>query len=45
MPQRNGLSILDMVIFAVFFAVAVSVSMYKSRREETGEDFFWPAGD
>ncbi len=41
MPQRTGLSILDIVVFfAAFFAVVISVSMYKSRREETGEDFF-----
>jgi len=31
---------LDVVVFVLFFAVVVGVSMYKSRREETGEDFF-----
>jgi SSS family solute:Na+ symporter len=31
---------LDLTIFILFFAVVVSVSMYKSRRERTGEDFF-----
>jgi uncharacterized sodium:solute symporter family permease YidK len=35
-----GLSNLDVIIFLAFFAVVVGVSMYKSRREETGEDFF-----
>jgi SSS family solute:Na+ symporter len=30
----------DITIFVAFFAVVVSVSMYKSRREKTGEDFF-----
>ena len=31
---------LDFSMFVVFFIVVVSVSMYKSRREKTGEDFF-----
>ncbi len=31
---------LDLSIFVLFFMVVVSVSMYKSRRERTGEDFF-----
>ncbi|MHC4194092.1 MAG: sodium:solute symporter family transporter, partial [Planctomycetota bacterium] len=31
---------LDIVVFLAFFGVVVGVSMYKSRREETGEDFF-----
>jgi SSS family solute:Na+ symporter len=31
---------LDLTIFIAFFAVVVGVSMYKSRREKTGEDFF-----
>jgi SSS family solute:Na+ symporter len=35
-----GLHWLDLAIFVAFFAVVVGVSMYKSRREETGEDFF-----
>ena len=35
-----GLSWLDIGVFLAFFAVVVGVSMYKSRKEETGEDFF-----
>jgi len=35
-----GLSLLDVIIFLAFFGVVVSVSMYKSRKEETSEDFF-----
>jgi len=31
---------LDLTIFVVFFIVVVGVSMYQSRREKTGEDFF-----
>lgn len=31
---------LDLTIFAAFFVVVIGVSMYKSRREKTGEDFF-----
>lgn len=31
---------LDLAMFAAFFAVVVSVSMWQSRRERTGEDFF-----
>ncbi len=34
------LSILDICLFLAFFIVVVGVSMYKSRREKTGEDFF-----
>ncbi|MEE9370817.1 MAG: sodium/solute symporter, partial [Sedimentisphaerales bacterium] len=34
------LSVLDICLFIGFFAVVVGVSMYKSRKEETGEDFF-----
>lgn len=30
----------DLTVFAVFFLVVVGVSMYKSRRERSGEDFF-----
>lgn len=30
----------DFAVFFAFFVVVVSVSMYKSRREKTGEDFF-----
>jgi len=35
-----GLTVLDITVFVAFFAVVVGVSMYKSRREETSEDFF-----
>ncbi len=35
-----GLSWIDVLFFLMFFAIVVGVSMYKSRREETGEDFF-----
>ncbi len=35
-----GLTTLDVTVFVAFFAVVVGVSMYKSRREETSEDFF-----
>jgi len=31
---------LDLTIFVAFFALVVGVSMYKSRREKSGEDFF-----
>jgi len=31
---------LDLTIFIAFFTLVVGVSMYKSRREKTGEDFF-----
>jgi SSS family solute:Na+ symporter len=34
------LSILDIVLFLGFFVVAIGTSLYKSRKEETGEDFF-----
>ncbi|HEX9654774.1 MAG TPA: solute:sodium symporter family transporter [bacterium] len=34
------LSFLDITLFVAFFAVVVGVSMYKSRREESGEDYF-----
>jgi len=34
------LSFLDISVFLAFFGVVVGVSMYKSRKEETGEDFF-----
>ena len=34
------LGVLDVGVFVAFFGVVVGVSMYKSRREETGEDFF-----
>ncbi len=35
-----GLSTLDISVFVVFFGIVISVSMFKSRREKTGEDFF-----
>ena len=34
------LSFLDIGIFVAFFVVAIGTSLYKSRKEETGEDFF-----
>jgi SSS family solute:Na+ symporter len=34
------LSWLDISVFTAFFAIVLSVSMYKSRKEETSEDFF-----
>jgi SSS family solute:Na+ symporter len=34
------LNILDIGIFVLFFVIVVGTSMYKSRKEETGEDFF-----
>jgi solute:Na+ symporter, SSS family len=38
--QQIGLTWFDIAIFVVFFGVVVSVSMYKSRKEQTSEDFF-----
>ena len=35
------LTALDICTFVAFFGVVVGVSMYKSRREKTSEDFFW----
>ncbi|MCP2620031.1 sodium/solute symporter [Candidatus Aminicenantes bacterium AC-334-K16] len=40
MAETIGLTLRDVLVFVAFFAVVVGVSMYKSRREETGEDFF-----
>jgi len=34
------LSFFDIASFLLFFLIVVGVSMYKSRREESGEDFF-----
>jgi SSS family solute:Na+ symporter len=34
------LSLLDISVFVLFFLVVVGTSMYKSRKEETGEDYF-----
>ncbi len=31
---------LDITLFLAFFAVVIGVSMYKSRKEESGEDYF-----
>ncbi|MBN2414641.1 sodium/solute symporter [bacterium] len=31
---------LDITVFLAFFAVVISVSLYKSKREETSEDYF-----
>jgi len=35
-----NLSVLDIGLFLAFFIVVIGTSMYKSRKEETGEDFF-----
>jgi len=35
-----GLTALDIVVFLAFFGIVIGVSMFKSRREKTGEDFF-----
>jgi SSS family solute:Na+ symporter len=34
------LTVLDVALFLLFFLFVVGISMYKSRKEETGEDFF-----
>ncbi len=34
------LSFIDIASFLLFFGIVVGVSMYKSRKEESGEDFF-----
>jgi SSS family solute:Na+ symporter len=34
------LGLLDVGVFVAFFSIVIGVSMYKSRREETSEDFF-----
>lgn len=34
------LSFLDISLFVLFFVIVVGVSMFKSRKEETGEDYF-----
>ncbi len=34
------LSFFDIASFLLFFLIVVGVSMYKSRKEESGEDFF-----
>ena len=35
-----NLGIPDIIVFISFFGIVVGVSMYKSRREKTSEDFF-----
>jgi SSS family solute:Na+ symporter len=35
-----GLSILDISVFVVFFGIVISVSMLKSRKEKTSEEYF-----
>ena len=35
-----GLTWLDISIFIIFFGIVIGVSMFKSRREKTSEDFF-----
>ncbi|MCU0644702.1 MAG: solute:sodium symporter family transporter, partial [bacterium] len=35
-----ALSFFDIALFLLFFIIVVGISMYKSRKEETGEDFF-----
>lgn len=35
-----GLQGIDVVLFLAFFVIVIGVSMYKSRREKTEEDFF-----
>ncbi|MFC1490142.1 SLC5 family protein [Candidatus Latescibacterota bacterium] len=34
------LSFLDICLFLAFFAITIGTSLFKSRKEETGEDFF-----
>ena len=34
------LTVLDIALFLIFFIIVIGVSMFKSRREKTGEDFF-----
>ncbi len=35
-----SLTFFDVALFLLFFLIVVGVAMYKSRKEETGEDFF-----
>lgn len=35
-----GLTFIDVTLFLLFFLIVVGVAMYKSRKEESGEDFF-----
>ncbi len=34
------LNVIDIILFIAFFAVTIGTSLFKSRKEETGEDFF-----
>jgi len=34
------LNLFDFLVFGIFYAIVLGVSMYKSRKEETSEDFF-----
>ena len=34
------LTFIDILLFLGFFIVAIGTSLYKSRKEETGEDYF-----
>lgn len=34
------LGLLDLSVFVLFFFIVIGTSMYKSRKEETGEDYF-----
>jgi len=34
------LNLVDILIFLLFFTVAIGTSLYKSRKAKTGEDFF-----
>jgi SSS family solute:Na+ symporter len=36
---------IDIFLFLAFFLIVVSISMYKSRKERTGEDFFLASRD
>jgi SSS family solute:Na+ symporter len=38
--QTSNLTLIDVTVFVGFYAIVIGVSMYKSRRENTGEDFF-----
>ena len=35
-----NLTVIDIVFFVIFFAIVIGVSMYKSRKGKTSEDFF-----
>lgn len=40
LAEGAGFTLPDIFVFILFFAIVVGVSMYKSRREKTSEDFF-----